>query len=322
MFIQNKYYIYYYNIIHLAKSRINLTSTYFEKHHIIPKSLGGSNLKENSVMLSAREHFICHLLLVKITSGDNKRKMSFALNMMLAKNKNQCRKVKLTSRIYEMIKKSFSNSMKELWEDESFRIDQSNKHKEYWNDSANRIKASERSKKVWQDENLKLQASIRAKSHWNDPNKRKAQSDLQKQLHLDDPSIGKKKSNPGELNGMYGKTHNNKVKKKLGKLAKERFKDKTYEEIYGLEKAEKLKKDKSNKLKMFIKNNPGCRSAGNNSRALKSLIISPDGKQFEINGTLKEFCKEHGLSFDGMRKTRITGKETLGRNAGWKIFLI
>ena len=32
---------------------------YYEKHHIQPKSLGGSNKKENLVRLTAREHFIC-----------------------------------------------------------------------------------------------------------------------------------------------------------------------------------------------------------------------------------------------------------------------
>ena len=39
---------------------------YVEKHHIIPKCLGGSNNKENLVELTAREHFLCHKLLTKI----------------------------------------------------------------------------------------------------------------------------------------------------------------------------------------------------------------------------------------------------------------
>lgn len=41
----------------------------FEKHHIIPKHLGGSNKKENLVKLTLREHFVCHLLLAKIHGG-------------------------------------------------------------------------------------------------------------------------------------------------------------------------------------------------------------------------------------------------------------
>ena len=37
-----------------------------ELHHIVPRSCGGSNDKQNLVYLTCREHFIAHLLLVKI----------------------------------------------------------------------------------------------------------------------------------------------------------------------------------------------------------------------------------------------------------------
>jgi len=42
---------------------------YKERHHIIPKSLGGSNDSSNLVDLTAREHFIAHFLLAKIYGG-------------------------------------------------------------------------------------------------------------------------------------------------------------------------------------------------------------------------------------------------------------
>lgn len=44
----------------------NIPECYSERHHIIPKSLGGTNDKDNIVRLTAREHFICHLLLTKL----------------------------------------------------------------------------------------------------------------------------------------------------------------------------------------------------------------------------------------------------------------
>jgi len=59
----------YYKIIENAKKETDNGHRqlgYFEKHHILPKSLGGSNDKENLVKLTAREHFICHWLLVKM----------------------------------------------------------------------------------------------------------------------------------------------------------------------------------------------------------------------------------------------------------------
>lgn len=48
---------------------------YYEKHHIIPKSFGG-NKENNLVKLTAREHFICHWLLVKMYNRGTKRTMS------------------------------------------------------------------------------------------------------------------------------------------------------------------------------------------------------------------------------------------------------
>jgi hypothetical protein len=53
----------------------------------------------------------------------------------------------------------------------------------------------------------------------------------------------------GESNGMFGKTHTNEVKKSLGLKATKRFKGKTYEELYGTEKSNQLKKIRSEKSK-------------------------------------------------------------------------
>ena len=42
---------------------------YFEIHHIVPRSLGGTDDKVNLVKLTAREHFIAHCLLARIYGG-------------------------------------------------------------------------------------------------------------------------------------------------------------------------------------------------------------------------------------------------------------
>ena len=80
MFLNNKYFIWYFNIITNAQSRLSPDNV--EKHHIIPKSIGGSNSNDNLVKLTPREHFICHILLTKFTEGINKRKMVYASNRM------------------------------------------------------------------------------------------------------------------------------------------------------------------------------------------------------------------------------------------------
>jgi len=53
-------------IIKRAQTRIIEADVYYEKHHIVPRCLGGDNSKENLVRLTAREHFIIHLLLIKL----------------------------------------------------------------------------------------------------------------------------------------------------------------------------------------------------------------------------------------------------------------
>ena len=75
MFINNKYKSWYDSIIQKAKVR-NL-SGYKEKHHILPRCLGGKDNKENLAILTAREHFIVHMLLCKFTTGQAKMKMAY-----------------------------------------------------------------------------------------------------------------------------------------------------------------------------------------------------------------------------------------------------
>src|ERR1035437_5439631 len=59
----------------------------FEKHHIIPKCLGGSDKKENLILLTPREHFMAHLLLTQMYTGKDKKKMCYALRMMCRPSK-------------------------------------------------------------------------------------------------------------------------------------------------------------------------------------------------------------------------------------------
>lgn len=73
----NKYSNWYFSIIKNAKNRGKPT-IYCEKHHILPKSLGGSNSQENLVWLTAREHYLCHWLLTKCYEGKEKSKMIHA----------------------------------------------------------------------------------------------------------------------------------------------------------------------------------------------------------------------------------------------------
>lgn len=76
---------------------------YGEVHHIIPKSEGGSNDKSNLVRLSAREHYIAHLLLAKIYDD---YKMWCAVQRLVHGNKKFYTRV--TSRMYAVLKLEIS----------------------------------------------------------------------------------------------------------------------------------------------------------------------------------------------------------------------
>lgn len=110
IFLPNKYTKWYFNIIENAKNRPVVG--YTEKHHIIPRSLNGSDDSNNLIRLTAKEHFICHLLLIFMVEKESiyYHKMIRASIIMKASNKDQKR---YTSKNYEISKKLFSKYQKE-----------------------------------------------------------------------------------------------------------------------------------------------------------------------------------------------------------------
>jgi len=100
----------YNNIIqNRLENRYNRYNGYTEKHHIIPRSLGGNDNEENIVHLSAREHFLCHWLLIKIhPTGDKHYKLVMAFMMMALSSQKQRR---ITSRAFESYRLSHSESI-------------------------------------------------------------------------------------------------------------------------------------------------------------------------------------------------------------------
>ncbi len=106
IFIDNKYTRWYYNIINRAQTR--LLNCYNERHHIIPKSLGGSNDSSNLVSLTAREHFVCHMLLTKMVNGIQRQKMVHAWWAMATLKKDCQDRYRLNSFQYESVRQKYS----------------------------------------------------------------------------------------------------------------------------------------------------------------------------------------------------------------------
>lgn len=103
VFKQNKYLKWYENLVN---SNI-ITSDYYENHHVIPKSIIKNDF---TVKLTARQHYIAHLLLIKCIQDVYKKKMLYALTAMKIKT---IKHIKFNSRLFEKYKKeaNISRSM-------------------------------------------------------------------------------------------------------------------------------------------------------------------------------------------------------------------
>ena len=104
-----------YNNLIIKRKNISVIG-YKEKHHIIPKCIGGSNDRDNLVNLTAREHYMAHALLCKIYPDNIS--ICFAFNCMCFKwgsrDKRSGRHYRVNSYIYESCRKKLSEFMRKL----------------------------------------------------------------------------------------------------------------------------------------------------------------------------------------------------------------
>lgn len=115
MFKRNRHTQTYNQIVTRARSReLGLRDQYYEKHHVIPASMGGSDADENLVLLTAREHFLCHLLLTRMTEGRDLIRMNHAFAYMaLCHSGTQQRRQ--TGRWYELARKMAAQQRDPAW---------------------------------------------------------------------------------------------------------------------------------------------------------------------------------------------------------------
>lgn len=225
----SKYEKWYAAITENAKNR-NLTS-YTETHHILPKSLGGNDLPFNLVKLTAREHFICHWLLTKITTGEDRYKMLNALRMMRAEKPGQERyKSRITARVYEAIKEEYaqlhsikvSGANNPMYGDKFYRSEEGKlRQKEAISGDKNGSKQAQARQKIAQSKLGKSRPEF--SDEW------KAKLSAAKQ---------------GENNNMYGKKHTAEARAKqsakaIGRKQSEETKQKKADAIRGLVREKK-----------------------------------------------------------------------------------
>lgn len=149
-------------IIDRARSRT--LDSYTESHHIIPKSLGGDNSSNNLVNLTAREHFICHLLLPKMTEGKAKQKMTFAAWALTMKKDKLNRKI--SNRIYQKLKKDRAKLLrgKPISEEQRLRLVKANTGKVCSEEKKAKIIEARAKQVISEETRLKMSLSRKGKA--------------------------------------------------------------------------------------------------------------------------------------------------------------
>ena len=98
------------NILNM-RGRFNCGDNYCERHHIIPKCLGGSNDNDNLIDLLAHEHYTAHKLLA-LEHPEND-KLVYAWNAMAYMDaKRHDRTYELTAEEFALLREAKSNAMR------------------------------------------------------------------------------------------------------------------------------------------------------------------------------------------------------------------
>jgi len=110
IYIPNKYSNIYFSIVNksFSENRSRKDNRIYEQHHIIPKSCGGSNEQSNLVLLTPKEHYICHRLLPKMVKSKlHYEKMVYALWALINGN-GRAERYSPSGKIYQKIKEEQS----------------------------------------------------------------------------------------------------------------------------------------------------------------------------------------------------------------------
>lgn len=310
---RTKYLTWYENLVAKAQSR-SLLDGYVEQHHVIPVCFGGNNKSENIITLTAREHYIAHLLLWKM-SMDKKshNKMTMALHVMVngSGNKKQNRSYLVPSRIYEANRKEYVQVISEImsgpenkwrgrkhseeslekmraWQQDPIVKQQQRERvtgknnpmygKPHSDEMKKRISASVAA--TWTDEDKKAK-SVWAKEKWQDPEYKKTMSYIRKTseawINRDWKTQNRKAADTRMARGWKPSEES---KRKLSETRRAKI--------------------ASGEIVPWNKGKKCDHLSGENSTNYTTYqITDPDGNVFVIKTrqALVNFCKEHNIGY-------------------------
>lgn len=214
-----KYCKIYYRIINNAlirgfKSKRHKIGTidggYVEVHHILPRCIGGADDFYNLVVLTPKEHFICHYLLIKMFPQCSKLRVAFHFMISRTKGKN-CKSYEKERQWYSQYKKKLMSN-KDYWSEEQLenlrqhglRLSRDAGYLKKVSDGVKlayettdlRNRMSEITKKRMKDANLRNKISKKCSDNYNNhPEKRMEMSNIIKIQNKNNPSLKQKRIN-------------------------------------------------------------------------------------------------------------------------------
>ena len=252
-----------------SENRKKGNGIYYESHHIIPRCLNGNNDKENKVLLTAKEHFICHKLLYKIYPKN--KSIGYGLYCMAYMFNEYHKRIKLSSREYENIKCIFIESLSgegngmykksvyDLWI-EKYGIEEANKRKELCKIARSKKFSGAGNPNYGKIASQETRNKIKQKAIGRHPSKEtlKKLSIIRKKI-FNTPEMKEKlsKQSSGKNNGMYRTSafkiwitlygeEEAKIKKEHENIKRKKSWDLRWERLYGKEEAIKrrIQRDK------------------------------------------------------------------------------
>ena len=100
-------------LIETRKNRVIEDDVYYERHHIVMRSMGGTDDEANLVLLTAREHFLSHWLLWMIHKIDvnsnprDKQRVALAFHAMCTWNKSNTKRKITSSRMFAEAREAY-----------------------------------------------------------------------------------------------------------------------------------------------------------------------------------------------------------------------
>lgn len=238
-----------------TRGRFNCGEVYHERHHIVPRCLGGLDDEDNLIDLYAKEHFEAHRLL-SLEHPDNK-KLTYAWWMMShIKDKNQDR-YELSADEYEKARIVYSKIMKE-------RI--------ITQETRNKLREINLGHEVSEETRKKI--SDKAKERFSDPTYnpllgRQLSEEVRQKL-----SQSHKGLQAGEKHPLFGTHLSEKTRNKISDKAKERLSNPENHPLYGKTEGDSpnaIEIEQYDKFGNFIATWSCAKQAGN------CLNIDPSG---------------------------------------------